>query len=507
MKSSVVDSALAFQEDLVQGLGHEVLYSNLLADIIKESGSREGFIAAHPPPILHEKSISIRAATKAVNLVTNAVRFEKGENWVQLSLKKNTDVLGVVGLLEPAEKSLDTLVALLQPLLNCVQVLITMEQSDLVQRIATEQIKNQQQSLLAAVDAASEGVWEWNIATDEVNFSESWLQNFGWEPGEIRAIGQLRDIYHHDDRERVAQTLQEHLDGKTLKFEAEHRMRRKDGSYASVIGRGRVVAWDLQRHPLRFVGTNTDLSQQKKIQRDLMEVQKGMIESAKFSALGVMAAGVAHEINNPLAIIQAYSEVLQNYENLNPVKLEKSRQAILRSVDRIARIVRGLRKVARDGDGDPFEIIKLKTLLEDILSFSQERILHRGISFQTKFSDEIILRCQPVQMSQVILNMLNNSIDAVEGQTHPWVLFEAQNKEDQVVLRFFDSGPPIPEKVRAQIFEPFFTTKQVGKGTGLGLSISRAIIQDHGGRFYLSPDSKVTCFVMELPRAALQATA
>lgn len=416
-------------------------------------------------------------------------------------------LIGTLGLSPRNEGASGTLEARLAPALWMFGVLLGLlrERKQLESEFRAGGQK--EKSLRMALDSVGDGYWDWDYRDRSLYLSEAWLENLGWDRQDFESYEDVMKLIHDEDREKTRNSLREHLDGKTLMFDQAYRMRCRSGEYKDLLGRAKVIERDEFGQPLRVVGIVTDMTNVRRMQDQLMSAQKNMVESAKFSALGVMAAGIAHEINNPLAIIHAYTEVLENFSRLTPEKVEKSRRSIQRSVERISKIVKGLRKVARDGEDDPFESVALQTLTDEILSFSSERLVNKGVDFRVDIEKEAQIWCQPVQVSQVLLNLINNSIDAIETHAQKWVSLKSYRRGAMVVIEFSDSGPGIPPHIQAKIFEPFFTTKQVGKGTGLGLSISRSIIEDHGGRFFLDTHQGHTCFVIEIPATPAQTAA
>jgi len=123
-----------------------------------------------------------------------------------------------------------------------------------------------------------------------------------------------------------------------------------------------------------------------------------------------------------------------------------------------------------------------------------------GIKLEVIGADDAVdVDCRPVEISQVLLNLLTNACDAVSDQAVRWIRVELSSSETSAFIRIFDSGPGVPVDLENKIFQPFFSTKEVGKGTGLGLSISTGIIQKHRGKFFLDTNSDHTCFVIDLP--------
>jgi C4-dicarboxylate-specific signal transduction histidine kinase len=240
-----------------------------------------------------------------------------------------------------------------------------------------------------------------------------------------------------------------------------------------------------------------DISEIKKQQREL-------IASSKMSSLGEMAGGIAHEVNNPLMIIQAMADQLKRMcdrGELDPPKARSTAQQIEDTVRRIAKIISGLRAFARNADRDPLAPATVGSIVDATLGLCQQRFRAKGVEVRISGALDATLDCRAVQLSQVLLNLLNNAFDAIERERDKWIALAVKEEPDWVTLCVADSGPRIPEEIAAKIFQPFFTTKPVGKGTGLGLSISKGIVEDHGGTLTLCIDAPNTCFAVRLPKS------
>lgn len=246
-----------------------------------------------------------------------------------------------------------------------------------------------------------------------------------------------------------------------------------------------------------------DVTQIRERENLLKEQEKMIVTSSRLASLGEMAAGIAHEINNPLAIISGYVGVLR--KQLAQRGLEKDPEiskrvdAIDSTVDRIAKIVRGLRSYSRESHSGDEETVSLDTIIEDTLAFCHEKFKNAGVELESHIESNLMIKCRPYQISQVLLNLLNNAYDATETSAIRMVKIEAKRLEGGVEVSVADSGPGIPKNLREKIMQPFFTTKEVGHGIGLGLSISQGIIQGHGGKFYLDESAPNTRFVVWLP--------
>ncbi len=233
-----------------------------------------------------------------------------------------------------------------------------------------------------------------------------------------------------------------------------------------------------------------------------------LMNSAKMASLGEMAGGVAHEINNPLAIILGkVQQIRRKLENktFDPAEATVSFAKIEDTVNRIARIIRGLRAFSRNSESDPVAPVRTSLLVENCLELVREKIKHAGVRLdvQTPATDFAVLGREP-QLAQVIVNLLGNALDAVASTPDPWIKLSIEPIGQSLRFRVIDSGAGIPKEILDKLMQPFFTTKGVGKGTGLGLSISRGIIADHGGGLeYVLLDGH-TCFQFQLRRASME---
>ncbi len=222
------------------------------------------------------------------------------------------------------------------------------------------------------------------------------------------------------------------------------------------------------------------------------------IHTAKLASLGEMSAGIAHEINNPLAVISGSIPLLSRLR-LNDGKFLAKVAVLEKSANRIEKIVKGLKKFSRSSETKKFKRESLLGLVLDALVFSEVKAKLSGVNLSVNVAPEIIIFCDGVEIEQVLINLINNGIDAVRSQTERWIRIDAFSDGVSVIVQVVDSGPGIPEDIEKKLFQPFFTTKEVGEGTGLGLSIAKGILDSHNAVISLKREMKNTCFEIVFP--------
>jgi len=233
------------------------------------------------------------------------------------------------------------------------------------------------------------------------------------------------------------------------------------------------------------------------------ETQIHLAQNSKLSALGEMAGGIAHEINNPLSIIKGYVDLINRHytrQTLNANNLEQYLNKIDQTISRISKIVTGMKRFSRESSKDEKVRYPLNKIIEETLDICQEKMNNFGTKIEIdNKSLDLDVFCRPVEISQVLLNLINNSFYAISSTNQPWIKLKIFEDSKVVRIKVTDSGKSLSEDIRKKLFQPFFTTKEVGVGTGLGLSISRGIIEEHGGKLYYDDKESNTTFVIELP--------
>lgn len=231
-----------------------------------------------------------------------------------------------------------------------------------------------------------------------------------------------------------------------------------------------------------------------------------LLQSLKLAAIGELSAGIAHEINNPLAIIRQEAEWMQLLLKKLPdqdlkeiAELKGSIRQIVQQVERCTEITRNLLDFARKRD-PVIQAVEVNRIIEDMTMLVEKEAKHKNITIIRDYDQELpLIYSDAPQLRQVILNFLTNATQAIGADGHITITTRRRGT-DTVDLIFSDTGRGIPEENLGKIFDPFFTTKPPGQGTGLGLSICHGIIVRLGGRIAVkSAVGQGTTFTITLP--------
>jgi len=246
-------------------------------------------------------------------------------------------------------------------------------------------------------------------------------------------------------------------------------------------------------------GIFTDLREKLKMERELQETQLQLLQSEKMASLGKLAAGVAHEINNPLGGILIFSKMLlEDLPADDPRREDLDR--ICDEATRCKEIVKGLLEFGRQTSYKMEPTDLNRALVQGISLLENQALFHNIRIVKDLDSNLPPITANTGQLNQVFMNIILNAAEAMEGQGTLTVNTRLGPENDTVIVEFTDTGCGIKEEYLTRIFDPFFTTKEVGKGTGLGLSMSYGIVEKHRGRIWVkSKEGEGSTFTIELP--------
>lgn len=366
---------------------------------------------------------------------------------------------------------------------------------------------NKNDILNQAIKSSPILIYVLSLKSENIIYSnEESKKALGYSQEQLIAFGEnvLHKLAHLDDLELIEKSKRmigllqdgEYVD---LKF----RLKDSNGNYKQFKNRFAPFRRDSEGNILQVVSFSEDVSHEAALEKEI-EVEKiKVIHNEKFAALGEMAGGIAHEINNPLAIIMGHTQSLKmkiTSGNLNETDVLKSLDKIENTTKRINKIVNSLRMIARDGLDDDFSNVVMPIFIDDIKSFWEQRLINSNIQLIIDpYDEKMTAYCKPVQIILVLLNLIGNAYHAIKDSTdEKWIRVNISSSENNLYIKVIDSGEGIPENIRHKIFDPFFTTKAAGEGTGLGLSISAGIAKVNKGSLTLDPTNPNTCFVLTL---------
>lgn len=374
-------------------------------------------------------------------------------------------------------------------------------------------LEESEQRLELAVRGTSDGLWDWDIATDEVWYAPRFLELLGYSEGELEFnFHEWERRLHLDDREFTLAAIKQHLESDEV-YDVQYRLKTKSGEWRWFRARGACIR-DASGWPIRMAGAVQDITDHK-IQTDrLAEQDCRLQQKQKLEAVGSLAGGIAHEFNNLLQVIQGFSrfaqqgldETVQRYQDLSQV---------LKATDQAATLTSQLLCFSRT---DPYEVqaVEVETLLDDLAILLESVIDERIVVAVNTKPGSVDALADPSGLHQVLLNLCVNARDAMPDGGLLNVKAEAvtlsprycevhglNRPGDFVCFSVTDSGTGMTPKQIERIYEPFFTTKEVGKGTGLGLAMVHGFVDRHGGiiNVYSEPGEGTT-FRIYLPVAA-----
>jgi PAS domain S-box-containing protein len=380
---------------------------------------------------------------------------------------------------------------------------------DITREKAAEQaLRDREEQLRMANVAARQTTWQYDVSEDLLTFMSGLTQlSQRYAGGGRLTADQWRASMHPDDAERASQDVQRYLRGEVDHYESEYRLPAEGGGYCWVRSRGQAVEHDAAGHIRRMMGTLADIS-------ELHVLQERLTEATRQSALGNLAAGVAHEINNPLSWISAnLAYVVERVGELPDPAVRRDLTEVLseavQGAERIAGVVKAMRSLGRGRATDTIQPVNIHSELTWALSMIRNQAKHRAIVSVDIAPGLPWTRAQPYDLRQAFLHLLINAVEAIpEGHALEHHIDVCAYTEDGfVVVEVRDSGVGVPPDVLPRIFEPFFTTREVGAGSGLGLPLAKTAVEAGGGRIEVESQPGVgSTFRAYLPALARRGT-
>ncbi len=363
------------------------------------------------------------------------------------------------------------------------------ELSNDVARVAglARELEISEKRLNLAADSANLGMWEWDIAPDELWITDKGRTLFGFGASEKLDLDRFKNVVHPEDRERVLQAIQN-----TLRtgddYEAEYRALLPEGQVRWIAGWGQV---ELNRNgqPIRMRGAALDITKRKQAELEAARHRNEMAHLSRVTTLGELSGSLAHELNLPLGAILSNAQAAQRMLANGGIDIAEFREILNEIVSenkRAAEVMRRLRLWLQKGEVQ-HQSLRINRVVRDVLKLIRTDLINQNVSVDTELARNLpTVSGDAVQLQQVLVNLVVNGCDAMVNydtrERRLLVRTGVENGGSAVIVSVTDQGISVPEEKMEQVFEPFFTTKE--KGMGLGLSVCRTIIAAHRGRLW-----------------------
>jgi PAS domain S-box-containing protein len=382
---------------------------------------------------------------------------------------------------------------------------------------AQDALKESKERLDLAISATKQGLWEWNLENDTLTWDKRAFAIFNCDPDSVTPS--MRSIASRVDPEdwNVAQrAMEDHIAGRVDVYRAEYRLYTESGNWIWVLDQGRITRRNGQGKALRAVGTYIDISPAKAAEQEKNELREQLNRSKKMEALGVLAGGVAHDLNNVLSGIVSYPDLL--LQTLpSDSSLRQPLTTIRDSGNKAAAIVQDLLTLARRGVVT-YDVVNLNRIIVEYLASPEHKnllALFPMVQVETRLDPALLnIKGSPVHLRKSLMNLVSNAFESQPAGGRIFIItsnryleetvrgYETIKPGEYVLLRVEDSGMGIAIEDIKRIFEPFYTKKIMGRhsGTGLGMAIVWGTLQDHQGFIDVtSSEEKGSAFDLYFP--------
>ena len=368
------------------------------------------------------------------------------------------------------------------------QLIVLIACEDITERKEAENALRQSEMYLAEAQRLSRtGSFGWRVASGEIIWSEETFRMFGYDKAPSIKHATVLQRVHPDDRARVEQTIDRaSRDGKD--FAHGYRLLMPDGSVKHVHATAHAVT-DASGE-IEFVGAVTDVTSRKRAEAELHEAQANLAHVTRVTALGELAASIAHEVNQPLAAVVTNAAACLRWLDREPANLKEARntvQSIVADGNRAGEVIQRVRALVNK-TADQKAPLHINDVVNEVISLVQHELFSHRVALRLELAPALPpVLADRIQLQQVILNLVINGIEAmqpVKDRPRELVIRTRQDETSQVLVTVSDCGVGVAAENADRLFDAFFTTKS--GGMGMGLSICRSIVDAHGGRLSVS---------------------
>ncbi|MDD2780732.1 PAS domain-containing sensor histidine kinase [Sulfuricurvum sp.] len=355
-----------------------------------------------------------------------------------------------------------------------------------------------------AINGTSEGLWDWDLITNEIYFSPRWKEMVGYRDDELpNALETWIGLVHPDDLEQANQAIEASLQDSKIPYENVHRLRHKKGHYIWNLDRGQVIVNEAQQ-PVRMIGFHTDITRQQQMIEEIKTTQELMMAQSRHAAMGEMISMIAHQWRQPLSIVSMIvNNLLVDIEldGLDENKCTTSSKEILSQVNFLSKTIDVFRDFFRPSKEK--ELADIVEMIHEALAIIDASLKNKGISIEISNPSDVRAKVYSRELLQVVINIIKNAKEALvmSNVSDPSIKIEIKEEGEMVDIAISNNGPSITTEVISHIFEPYFSTKDEKIGTGLGLYMSKIIVEKHlHGVISVHNMDGGVCFNITLPK-------
>lgn len=352
-----------------------------------------------------------------------------------------------------------------------------------------EALRQSEERFQLAVSGTRDGLWDRDLVADKVWYSPVWGQIIGLDEAEMESYV-WRDWVHPEDLPRALEAMENHFAGETPFYQCIYRHRHNDGHWIWIEARATCVR-DEKGTPIRYTGRFSDISLRVEAEERTRKLQSELEHVARLKIMGEMAAGIAHELHQPLTAITNYVQASRDLlDEMRGGDLQTVQEAMDRAVDqcqRAGQVIRRLREFMGKGESRR-DLQDINTLVEESTALALVGTTKNGLELNLELDRRLpAVFVDKIQIQQVVANLIRNGLEAMASSRNRRLTIRTSHPEKGAVeVEIGDTGHGIAADVADRLFEPFVTSKP--NGMGIGLSICRSIIEDHCGHLAASPN-------------------
>ena len=362
------------------------------------------------------------------------------------------------------------------------EINIDEKQRSITSLINITEFENLQTRFKLAINGTKDGLWDWDLVTNQVYFSAQWKKQLGYEDNELdNKLVTWEERVHPDDLKQAYIDIQSNIDKKTPLYENQHRLKHKNGSWIWILDRGQTI-YDENGKPIRMVGFHTDITEKKQIEQELHDKDEMMIAQSRNAAMGEMISMIAHQWRQPLSVISMGANNIMadiELEILDEKNLKNISEEIIIQTNELSNTIDDFRNFFQPKKEK--EYISVNNIINDAIKIIKTSLDHNNVELHTSLIDTKKINTYSRELLQVILNILKNAKEMfVENNVEKRDIFiDVIEHQNHLEVEIKDNAGGIPQNVLSKIFDPYFTTKNEQNGTGLGLYMCKIIVEKH----------------------------